>query len=424
MVTCEKIVLSNGLRVLLVPKSDSLATTMLVLVEAGSKYETKNLNGLSHFLEHMCFKGTKRRPRPIDITNELNNIGAVYNAFTGQEYTGYYAKARNSDLDIVLDVLADMYVNPVFDEQEIEKEKGVIIEEINLRQEDMPQGKVQILFSKLLYGDQPAGWPVGGEKEFIRNMTRADFIKYRAEHYLAGATTIVIAGGFDGQELAQKIERNFGGIMTGIKKDKEKTRETQTEPAIVLGKKETDQSHLVLGVRAYNLFDERRFALELLAEILGGGMGTRLFERLRTDMGVAYYIDADAETATDHGVLAASAGVDSKRLKDVVAAILDEFGKLKHMPVPEDELQRVKNRVTAGLVLGLETSNSLAMFYGGEEILEKSIMSPEELTRRFEAVTAEEIRAVANDIFKNDKLNLAVVGPSDDPQPLRDILVI
>ena len=421
MTAYKKIILPNGLRVVLVPKLESLATTVLVLVEAGSKYETKAINGLSHFLEHMCFKGTTKRPRSIDITNELNNIGAEYNAFTGQELTGYFVKALSKDLDIALDVVADIYVNSLFDEQEIEKEKGVVVEEINMNEDRLPR-KAQILFSELLYGNQPAGWEIAGTPTVVRSLKREDFLKYRGEHYVAQATTIIVAGAFDEAELLKKIEEKFKNMPAQEKQGKLKVIESQEKPAIKLKFKESDQSHLVLGVRAYDLFDKRRFALELLADILGNGFGSRLFERLREQMGVAYYVGADADLSTDHGALIASAGVDAKRLTEVIKAILEECKRLRDVTVPADELTRIKNRISGNMVLGLETSNALANYFGGQEILEKTIITPEELLQKLQVVTAEEIQAVAKDVFKDSKLNLVVIGPHKDESVFQPIL--
>lgn len=421
MTAYKKTILPNGLRVVMVPKSDSLATTVLVLVEAGSKYETKKINGLSHFLEHMCFKGTTKRPRSIDITNELNNIGAEYNAFTSHEFTGYFVKALSRDLDIALDVVADIYVDPLFDKQEIEKEKGVVIEEINMNEDRLPR-KAQILFLELLYGDQPAGWEIAGTPAIVRSLEREDFLKYRSEHYVAQATTIVVAGDFNETKLLKNIEEKFQKMPIQEKHGKLKVIESQEKPAIKLKFKESDQSHLVLGVRAYDLFDKRRFALELLADILGNGFGSRLFERLREQMGVAYYVGAGADLNTDHGALIASAGVDTKRLMEVIQAILEECMRLRDVAVPAEELTRIKNRISGNMVLGLETSDALANYFGGQEILEKRILTPEEILAKLQAVTAEEIQAVAKDIFQNNKLNLVVIGPHKDESVFQLIL--
>ena len=204
----NKTILKNGLRVITVPMKDNPTVTVLMMVEAGSKYETKEINGLSHFLEHMCFKGTTKRPKAIDISQELDTVGAQYNAFTSQEYTGYYAKADFKHLDLLLDVVSDMYLNPIFEDKEIEKEKGVIIEEINMY-EDLPHRKVQEIFMKLLYGDQPAGWDIAGTKDNIKNIKRSDFLDYRRKHYVPSATTLVVAGRFDEKKVSP-IFKKYG----------------------------------------------------------------------------------------------------------------------------------------------------------------------------------------------------------------------
>ncbi|KKR89175.1 MAG: putative zinc protease [Candidatus Wolfebacteria bacterium GW2011_GWA2_42_10] len=418
----NKITLENGLRIIIVPKPDSLSTTVLVLVEAGSKYETKEINGISHFLEHMCFKGTKKRPRAIDIASELDSLGASYNAFTSQEYTGYYAKAQPKHFDKILDIISDMYLNPVFDQNEINKERGVIVEEINMY-EDLPMRRVQQLFLNLLYGDQPAGWDIAGSKEIIKELNREDFLKYKKNHYLASSTIAVVSGKFD-DEAVGKIKSFFSGIKTNKKIPKIKTKEFQENPQILLKYKESDQAHLVLGVRAYDIFDKRKYAFQVLVNILGSGMSSRLFQKIRDEMGAAYYIRAEADLFTDHGYLAVFAGVDNKRIEEVIKAILEEFRKLSQKAVDEKELQKSKDHLLGNLMLSLETSDELASFYGGQEILTKKLIGPDELAQKIQAVKAEEIMAVAKDIFQNNKLNLAIIGPFKDKNRFEKILTL
>ena len=413
--------LENGLRLILVPQEKSLATTVLVLVETGSKYETKEQSGISHFLEHMCFKGTQKRPTAFSIASELDGIGASYNAFTSQEYTGYYAKARPTHFDQILDVVSDIYLHQTFDASEIEKEKGVIIEEINMLA-DMPARKVQDVFMELMYGDQPAGWPIAGRKEIVQAMTRDDFVAYHNGHYVAEATIVVIAGKFDEQEAIDGVKKYFGGISTGTKSKKVKTVEEQEQPRVALESKETDQTHLVMGLRAFDLFDTRKYALEVLSDILGGGMSSRLFQKVREEMGAAYYIGAGADFSTDHGYLDISAGIDHKKIDEVITAILGELKRMEREPVAAEELGRAKEHLIGGLVLGLETSNQLAGFYGSQEVLEHKIESPEEVIAQIQAVTAEQIQAVAKEIIKNDGLNLAVIGPFKDKERFEKIL--
>ncbi len=406
----KKIILDNGLRIILAPQPQNLATTVLVLVEAGSKYETKEINGLSHFLEHMCFKGTKKRPTTMDISSELEEIGAQYNAFTGMEYTGYYAKAQSKHFSKILDIISDIYLNPVFKSEEINKEKGVVIEEINYI-EDTPIRKVWDIFLEALYGDQPAGWDILGSKEVIQKLNREDFLKYRNEHYVAKSTIVVVAGNFDEKETIKEIQDAFKGIISEKKFGKVKTQESQNKPEVLLKFKQTDQTHLILGVRAFDIFDERKYALQILSDILGGGFSSRLVQKIREEMGAAYYVHSGADLYTDHGYLAVSAGVDNKKIDDVIKAILNEFKLLTEKAVVEEELQRVKDHLTGGLILGLETSDAIASFYGGQEIIAKKIISPEDLIKKIQAVKSEEIMAVAKDIFQNNKLNLAIIGP-------------
>ncbi len=417
----KKTILKNGLRLITVPQKESLAVTMLVLVEAGSKYETKNLSGLSHFLEHMCFKGTTKRPKAIDIARELDGIGASYNAFTSQEWTGYYAKAQAHELDTTIDVVADLYLNPTFNDAEIEKEKGVIIEEINMY-EDIPQKRVAELFNQLLYGDQPAGWDVGGDKEVIKKLTRNDFVKYRGEHYVPSATAVIVAGAFDEKTIGKKIEAAFRNMPGGKKEGKLKTIEQQKKPAMLAKYKDTDQTHLVIGCRAFDQYDKRRAALEVLADMLGGGMSSRLFQRVREELGAAYYVKADVDLLTDHGFFAVAAGVEHSKLEIVMKAILEECAKMSSLMVPEHELEMAKDHLSGNMVLGLETSDALAMYYGGQEIARDKILTPTEYLKEIKKVTREQIRDVAADIFRNDGLNCALIGPVKDDTALRQLL--
>ncbi len=417
----NKILLKNNLRVISVPMADALTTTILILVEAGSEYETRKNNGVSHFLEHMCFKGTEKRLSSLDITSELDAVGAAYNAFTSNQYTGYYAKVQPKYFDEILDIISDIYLNPVFNQREIEKERGVIIEEINMY-EDLPMRRVQEFFTNLLYGDQPAGWDIAGKKEIIRRINRNDFIEYQKNHYLGKSTTVVVTGNFNEKEAVKKIESAFSGIRTGKKVQKLKTVESQKSPRIFLKMKETDQAHLVVGVRAFDIFDKRKYAIDLLADILGGGMSSRLFQKLREEMGAAYYVKSEADLLSDHGFLTASAGVDNNKVSEAIKAVVEEFERLVKEPVEKEELQRVKDRCVGGLIMGLETSDQLAGFYGGQEIITKKIVSPEETIKKIQAVKVEEISAVAKDIFKNNKLNLVIIGPFKEKPRFEQIL--
>jgi predicted Zn-dependent peptidase len=412
----KKTVLDNGLRVVMVNHPDSIAATVLVLVEAGSKYEAKDINGLSHFLEHMCFKGTTNRPSSMVISSEFDSLGAKFNAFTAQECTGYFATVRNKYLPHALDLVADMYLNPTFPAAEIEKEKGVIVEEINMY-EDMPARSVQDLFLHLLYGDTPAGWNIAGTKEVVRALNRDNFIAYRNQHYVASATTVVVAGAINEGEVVELVAQKFAPISTGAKGAKLALIEEQTKPAVIVKEKKSDQCHLVLGFRAFGLFDPRVPAVELLAAVLGGGMSSRLFHKVREQLGAAYYVRALFEGFTDHGFLELSAGVDLTKVHEVIAAMLQECKRLTVELVPEVELRRVKDSLIGHLYLELETSSELAIFFGTQEILKKQIVEPDAWAQKIEQITAPQLQELARALFRNEGLNLAVIGPFGDSGP-------
>ncbi|MEK7089740.1 MAG: pitrilysin family protein [Patescibacteria group bacterium] len=400
------------MRVILVPRKQDLATMVAVLVEAGSKYETKKINGISHFLEHMCFKGTTKRPKSMDIAKDLDSLGAQYNAFTSQEYTSYYIKARNEVFNDTLEIIADLYLNPILDAEEIEKEKGVIEGEINMY-EDMPQRKVWDVFMELLYGDQPAGWNIAGPKKTVKTFKRNDFVAYRNTHYLAPATSLVIAGGFNEKDVVKKIESHFSKLERGNKGTKKKVKDTQAKPAEKLFVKKSDQTHLVMGFRAFDAYDKRKYALQVLSDILGGGMSSRLWQVIREDMGAAYYVNASPDFYTDHGLIAMSAGVHHEKTRAVITAGLKEFAKLKNELVSSAELTRAKDHLIGNFFLSLETSDQIGYFYGGQEVMNMKLRNPKQVASEIKAVTAEDIRSVARQLFKDKTLNFSAVGPFD-----------
>lgn len=417
----NKKTLKNGLRILTVPMKDSPAVTMLIMVEAGSKYETKDINGLSHFLEHMCFKGTKKRPTASDISRELDSMGAQYNAFTSQEYTGYWVKVHPKHLAKILDLLSDMYLNPVFDPKEIEKEKGVIVEEINMY-EDMPQRHIHDLFMDLLYGDQPAGWNIAGTRELVKSMTQKHFVDYRAKHYVAKGTIVAVAGNFNEKKLIKDIEKSFSEISTAKKHSKNKVVESQSEPKIFIKDKKTDQTHLILGVRTFDIFHKDNAKLHVLNGVLGAGMSSRLFQKLRDEMGVGYYVRSGSDEYTDHGYLAVSTGVDKSRVIEVVKAILNELKRLATEDIPAHELAKAKELLVGNMYLDLETSDSLAQFYGFQEVLKGSEETPAALAKKIEKVTAREVKELAKKIFQDKSLNMAVIGEISDKNALKQAL--
>ncbi len=419
----KKTTLPNGLRILTIPMANTKTVTVLALFATGSKYETKDINGISHFLEHMTFKGTKKRPTPLAIAEPLDRVGGQYNAFTGQEYTGYYAKADGRHQDLLMDIISDITLNPNFDQKEIDKERGVIIEEINMY-EDMPARKVADVWTGLLYGDQPAGWDTAGKKEIINRLGRADFLKYYGDHYVAENTVVAVAGMIDSDEVINKIKVLFESIGDAKGKGKLPTKESQKNPMAKLFYKKTDQTHIILGARAYDIWDDRRFAAEILATILGGGMSSRLFGLLRDKLGAAYYVRTADDASTDAGYLATSAGIDNRRVEEIIKAISEEYRRIKTIKVGQDELNKAKEHMEGGLILSIETSDETASFYAFQEILKKEILKPEEIIEKIQSVTVDDILEVAQDIFRPAKMNLAIVGPFKDEERFAKLIEI
>lgn len=416
-----KTILKNSLRLIVVPMKESPTVTVMALVEAGSKYETKKINGVSHFLEHMCFKGTEKRPKAIDIVRELDGIGAQYNAFTSQEMTGYYAKSDRKHFDKILDVVSDIYLHSTLPRPEIEKEKGVIVEEIKMY-EDLPPRHIHDVLMSALYGDQPAGWDVAGTPESVKAMTHAALRSYRTKHYVSGATAVIIAGAVEPSEVADKVSAAFREMPSGKKHGKTGVTEWQEQPALALEYKKTDQVHLAFALRTFDLYHEDSFAMRVLSAVLGGGMSSRLFQKMRDELGICYYIGAAHESYSDHGFLEITAGVPAARLAEAMAALLGEVRRLKKEPVDADELSRVKEYLIGNLYLGLESSDSLAEFYGYPEIMRKPLLRPDELAAKLKAVQSADLSRIAHSYLTDANLNLALIGPMKRKDEMLKIL--
>ncbi len=433
----KKTTLKNGLRIITVPQKSTRAVTVLVLAATGSKYEEKKINGISHLLEHLMFKGTKKRPDKISIAEPLDRIGGIYNAFTGEEYTGYFAKVDSRHFNLALDVISDIYLNSKLDPKEIQREKGVIIEEINMYY-DQPSSYVQTLWNKVLYGDQPAGRDIAGTKEGVLKISRQQLFNYMKTQYTASNTVVCIAGDISGNsQILKKVKKYFSQIKSKktIKKSpvidasinsasilsSSRRIEKQTKPECLLKNKETDQTHLCLGVRGYNLFHPQRYALELLALILGGMMSSRLFVKIREEMGLAYYIKTNAFSDPDTGCLVTQTGVDNKRVEKAISAILKEYKKISQK-VPAKELKKAKDNLKGKMSLLLETSDAKASFYGLQEILERRILTSKEIYAKINKVSAKDVLKVSRDIFQPQKLNLAIIGPFKDKKKFEKLL--
>ena len=417
----KKTVLKNGLRLVTFPMENTKAVTILLLVGTGSKYETKRVNGISHLLEHMVFKGTKKRSNTTVIARELDRVGGAYNAFTDKEITGFWIKVQSEHLDLALDVLSDMIFNSLFEEHKLEKEKKVIIEEINMIK-DVPQNQVFNLWEELLYGDQPAGWMISGEKETVNNISRKDILNYLRNQYVAENVVVALAGNFSEKEIIPKIKKFFGKFKKNKPLPKKPVREIQKFPNLLLEFKETDQTHLCLGVRTFNLFSPRRHSLEVLATVLGGIMSSRLFIKVRENKGLAYYIRTINQFYIDSGYLVTSAGIDNKRILEAIEIILKEYKNLKEKKITKLELETAKAHLKGNLWLGLETSDSWASYFGAQEIFKEKILTPEEKCRQIDKISQGDILKIAQDIFQPEKLNLALIGPFKEKEKFQKIL--
>ena len=417
----KKTTIKNGLRIITVPMESTQAVTVLVLVGTGSKYETKEINGVSHFLEHLFFKGTKKRPSPRSVAEPLDRVGGIFNAFTSEEYTGYFVKVDKNHLDLALDLVSDIYLNSLLSKKEIEKERGVIIEEINMYL-DTPMIYISELWKKILYGDQPAGWEVAGTKETISKINREQILNYVKSQYVASNTVICIAGKISSTQAIDKIREYFSKIKITKPKSKPPVVEKQKKPQILLFPKKTDQTHLALGVRAYNLFHPQKYTLELLGVILGGMMSSRLFEEIRTKLGIAYYVQTNVSIDPDTGFLVTQAGIDNANIKKAILIILKEYKKISQKRVPQNEIKKAKDCIKGKTALLLESSDAQASFYAGQELLEKKILTPEEIFGKIDKVSQLDILKVAKDIFQPQKLNLALIGPFEDKSKFQQLL--
>ncbi len=419
----KKTTLRNGLRIITVPQKSTQAVTVLVLAGTGSKYEKKEINGISHFLEHMLFKGTKKRPNTIAIAETLDKVGGIYNAFTGEEYTGYFAKLDVGHLDLALDWVSDIFLNSKLNSLEIRREKGVILEEINMLF-DHPMSYVQILWRELLYGDQPAGWNIAGTKETVLNISRQKLADYLRSQYGATNTIICIAGKIEDSQVVEKVKRYFSKIKSAGALKKPKVLERQTGPECLLKERKTDQTHLCLGVRVYNLFHPLRYAQEILGIILGGMMSSRLFIRVRERLGLAYYITTEVSADPDTGFLVTQAGVDNKNVEKAIITILKEYKKISQKKVPAAELKKAKDYIKGKMTLQLEASDAQASFYGIQELLENKILTQKEICAKINKVSADDILKLSRDIFQPQKLNLALIGPFKNKKRFEKLLKI
>ncbi len=397
------------------------SATVLLLVKAGSRYEEKNLNGIAHFAEHMFFKGTKKRPTAVEIASLIDGLGAEFNAFTSKEYTGFYIKAASSHLELVSEVLSDMLLNSKFDQEEIDRERNVIGEELRMYL-DTPMRYVGDIYEELLYGDQPLGWDTVGTLETLANINRADFLSYNSKYYLGPNMIFVVGGDVTetmGKELAEKY---FVGLPDQPSPEFTKVKFEQKVPAVRLFHKDSEQAHFVVGVRSLPLGNPERYKIAVLNAILGSSMSSRLFIQLRERRGLAYYVRSGSEEYHDAGSFNAQAGVEPKNINEALKVVLDEFGKIATEPISEEELKKAKDSLKGRLILELEDSREVSTMVGLQELLEGKIRTPEEIISEVDKVTGEDVNQIAKQLFVNEGLNLAMISPfKDEAQFIKDL---
>ncbi|MCU0653101.1 MAG: insulinase family protein [Candidatus Pacebacteria bacterium] len=417
----KKTKLPNGLRVLTIPSRNTNSVTVMALVGTGSKYETKEVSGISHFLEHLQFKGTRKRPTEMDVFTFIDGLGGVSNAFTSQEMTGYYVKVQSKKIKEAFDLIADIFLNATLPAEEIEKERGTIIEELNMFY-DHPMRHIWTVWNNVLYGDQPAGWDIGGTKETVKKITRDQLVAYRASNYTAQNTIVCVSGNFDQAKARELASKYFGGLEKKAPGAKAPVVEKQDQPGVLVYKKQTNQTQVAVGVRSFDYTYPKRYALELLELILGGMWSSRLMEEVRIKRGLVYDVHTELAMDPDSGSLAATANLDSSRLEEGIKVILGEFKKIREAKVGAVELRKAKDNYIGKSSIVLESSHAKGMLYAEQELLEGRILEPGEIYKRIEKVTARDIQAVANEIFKPERLNLAVIGPYDSDAKFRELL--
>jgi predicted Zn-dependent peptidase len=417
--TFERHTLENGMRVLTANLPQAQSVTCMIMLAAGSRYETRDSNGIAHFSEHMFFKGTEKRPSARDIAGEIDAIGGQLNAFTGKEYTAYYVRCAAEARDTALDVLVDMLRNSLFDPEEIEREKGVIVEEMNMYF-DTPRDFVGGVYEELLYGDQPLGWDIIGTKDTVRGATRETFMSYLDRWYHPSRMVLGL-GGRVGDDALERAQELFGDLPAQQTPAPEAAA-PHANGRVRVFTKQSDQAHIVLGVPSYPIEHPDRYALQLVAGVLGGGMSSRLFTEVRERRGLAYYVFGINHSYTDAGSLYSQAGVDIKRIDDAVTTIAGELRKIAAEPVPADELEKARSFSKGRFVLELESPQGLTLFGLRREVLEGRAPDLEEVLAALDAVTAEDVQRVAADLIHDEALRLAVIGPFDDPDRFEKLL--
>jgi predicted Zn-dependent peptidase len=416
----QKTTLDNGLRVITANMPHTRSVSISIFIGAGSRYETESQAGVSHFIEHLLFKGTPRRATARDISVAIEGVGGIINAGTDKELTVYWCKVAQPHFSLALDVLADIVLHSKFNPGDIESERRVIIEEIHMGK-DSPSQLVNMLIDELLWPGHPLGRDIAGDKDSVAGISREMMLDYLACRYLPGNTVVSIAGALKHREMVNAVSGALGGWADRQPRPGYEAYKERPFPRLKIEKKDTEQAHLCLGLNGLPLLHPRRFVLDLLNVILGEGMSSRLFTEIRDRLGLAYSIHSYADHLLDTGAITIYAGVEPKNLPVAIKAILEQLSRLKE-PVPEDELVKAKELAKGRLLLRMEDSRSVAGWMGGQEILTGKILSVDQVTSIIDAITADEIGRLARELLVASQLRLALVGPVAESEPLEKLL--
>ncbi len=409
----EKLTLKNGLRVLLIPMPSLESVVLTLWVKTGSRFEDEKISGVSHFLEHMVFKGTKRRPSAKIVSAEIDSIGAETNAATSKEWTNFYIRSRVDVLERSFDILSDIVLKPLLKASEIEKEKGVILEEIAMY-EDTPMIKIYDLFDNVVFKGSNLARDISGTKETVKSLKREDFISYRSNYYYPENMVLTLAGGFEKKKALSLIEKYFGFLEpTGKKPLSASEKISQAKPEVVVKNKKTDQAHLIIGFKGKPYGWQGRFGEAVLSTILGGGMSSRMFIEVREKRGLAYSVRTTVDHALDNGSFYTYAGVPPEKIKEASKVILDEYFGLrdKTKKVTKKELEKAKEYLKGHLALSLESTKAASEFFALEELYLEKPQLPEDVFRGIDKVSLDDVYQVASKLFLNEGLNIAVIGP-------------
>ena len=406
----RKTTLANGLRLLTREMPHTRSASIVFFLGVGSRYENDAEAGLSHFIEHMCFKGTQRRPQAQDISETIEGVGGVLNAGTNQESTLYWAKVAQPHFSLALDLLTDMLLSSKLEPKEVEKERSVILEEIHMTY-DNPGELVAMLIDQTIWPNHPLGRDIAGFPETVGGFTRDSLLAFAGRHYTPDNMVVSIAGNIEHEAVLDEVTRLLGDWQGKHEGAYQPVTDGQAAPRLTLHYKDIEQANVCLGLPGLNQEHPDRFALGTLNTILGEGMSSRLFLEIRERRALAYDVHSFVNRFRDTGATVVYAGVEPKRTADTLKAILAEIDRFRTTPVPEVEITKAKEFAKGRMLLGLEDSRSVASWLGGQELATGRILSIDEVVERIEAVTAADIQRVANDLFTPERLNLAIVGP-------------